>query len=283
MNYQHLTARGDGPELFGYRTRYWSFLLKLAKDRPSWTLPASPGPGAGPATGTDGGLTVAERLALQGLPHDWPVHGATDSRVRLAGNATPPPLAEAVARALVEQGVIPRPEKYHLVRPYLRQDARIYQEQRLPPPYLHDSAARSALSSHTQDTVKALPPEADNRQSIQQCSNSIPDALWLSVRSDSLSRLGCQCGPFNALNCGKRTLPGGGRSPLDAVSQQGPWCSLCAINSSPGFTSGRAWAYVERRTAQGMSKKEIIRCLKRYNAREVYTALLTANDLELAY
>ncbi len=32
-----------------------------------------------------------------------------------------------------------------------------------------------------------------------------------------------------------------------------------------------------------MSKKEIIRCLKRYNAREVYTALLTANDLELAY
>jgi transposase len=36
----------------------------------------------------------------------------------------------------------------------------------------------------------------------------------------------------------------------------------------------RTRAYVERRTAQGMSKKEIIRCLKRYIAREVYTALL---------
>jgi transposase len=37
----------------------------------------------------------------------------------------------------------------------------------------------------------------------------------------------------------------------------------------------RTRAYVERRTAEGMSKKEIIRCLKRYLAREVYTALLS--------
>jgi len=33
-------------------------------------------------------------------------------------------------------------------------------------------------------------------------------------------------------------------------------------------------AYVERRTAEGKSKKEIIRCLKRYVARELYTILL---------
>ena len=32
-------------------------------------------------------------------------------------------------------------------------------------------------------------------------------------------------------------------------------------------------AYVERRTAQGLSKAEIIRCLKRYVAREVYGIL----------
>ena len=32
-------------------------------------------------------------------------------------------------------------------------------------------------------------------------------------------------------------------------------------------------AYVERRTAEGLSKKEIIRCLKRYVAREVYPQL----------
>jgi transposase len=35
-------------------------------------------------------------------------------------------------------------------------------------------------------------------------------------------------------------------------------------------------AYVERRTAEGLSKKEIIRCLKRYAAREVYRHLRAA-------
>jgi len=42
----------------------------------------------------------------------------------------------------------------------------------------------------------------------------------------------------------------------------------------------RTRRYVQRRTSEGKSKKEIIRCLKRYVAREVYrdvraTALLT--------
>jgi transposase len=40
-------------------------------------------------------------------------------------------------------------------------------------------------------------------------------------------------------------------------------------------------AYAQRRTAEGKSKKEIIRCLKRYVAREIYP-ILTANDLETA-
>ena len=33
--------------------------------------------------------------------------------------------------------------------------------------------------------------------------------------------------------------------------------------------------YVERRTKQGRTKAEIIRCLKRYIAREVFTAITT--------
>ncbi len=37
-------------------------------------------------------------------------------------------------------------------------------------------------------------------------------------------------------------------------------------------------AYVERRTTEGLSKKEIIRCLKRYAAREVYNLLLPVRD-----
>ena len=35
-------------------------------------------------------------------------------------------------------------------------------------------------------------------------------------------------------------------------------------------------AYVERRTGEGQSKTEIIRCLKRYVAREVYPHLRPA-------
>ena len=34
--------------------------------------------------------------------------------------------------------------------------------------------------------------------------------------------------------------------------------------------------YVERRTAEGLTKREIIRCLKRYIAREVYNNLPAA-------
>jgi len=33
-------------------------------------------------------------------------------------------------------------------------------------------------------------------------------------------------------------------------------------------------AYVERRTQQGLSKREIVRCLKRYVARQIYRTML---------
>ncbi len=45
--------------------------------------------------------------------------------------------------------------------------------------------------------------------------------------------------------------------------------TLCRMRWDP-----RTRAYVTRRTAQGLSKKEIIRCLKRYIARDIHTALL---------
>lgn len=42
-NYLWHTNRRGGLPLFGWRTRYWSFLLKLAKAKPSWTIQAQPG------------------------------------------------------------------------------------------------------------------------------------------------------------------------------------------------------------------------------------------------
>ena len=45
----------------------------------------------------------------------------------------------------------------------------------------------------------------------------------------------------------------------------------CGGSCSPAWALTRATrAYAERRTAEGKSKAEIIRCLKRYVAREVY-------------
>lgn len=38
----------------------------------------------------------------------------------------------------------------------------------------------------------------------------------------------------------------------------------------------RTQMYVTRRTAEGMAKRDIIRCLKRYVAREVFHALLAS-------
>jgi transposase len=51
---------------------------------------------------------------------------------------------------------------------------------------------------------------------------------------------------------------------------------LCRLRWDP-----RTRDYMQRRTKEGKSKKEIIRCLKRYIARELYQ-LITTNDLELA-
>ena len=39
----------------------------------------------------------------------------------------------------------------------------------------------------------------------------------------------------------------------------------------------RTRKYVARRTAEGKSKREIMRCLKRYIAREVYRVLVAPN------
>lgn len=109
-NYQWLTARGGGPELFGWRTRYWSFLLKLARDRPAWTLPASPGPNTGPFHWDNRPLSTRERLRLQSFPDDWVLTAADRDQWRMAGNATPPLLAEVIGRAVArELGVWKQP------------------------------------------------------------------------------------------------------------------------------------------------------------------------------
>ena len=67
QNYLWHTDRGGGRPLFGYRRRFWSFLLKLSKHRPSWTLSAQPGPSTGPFHWTNRPLAVREDVATSEL------------------------------------------------------------------------------------------------------------------------------------------------------------------------------------------------------------------------
>jgi transposase len=65
----------------------------------------------------------------------------------------------------------------------------------------------------------------------------------------------------------RRLSPGGNREANHAL-----WRIVITRMSAHPPTR----AYVERRTAEGLSKTEIIRCLKRYVAREVYRHLRPA-------
>ena len=93
-NYLHHTPRGDGEPLFGWRRRYWSFLLKLAKARPSWTIQAQAGPATGPFHWRSRLLTTHELARLQCFPDKWQLEGSVTSARRQLGNAVPPPLGE---------------------------------------------------------------------------------------------------------------------------------------------------------------------------------------------
>jgi DNA (cytosine-5)-methyltransferase 1 len=103
QNYLWHTNRGGGLPLFGWRTRFWSFLLKLAKDRPSWTIQAQPGPAIGPFHWENRRLSVEEMARLQTFPRDLSYVGSRESIQRQLGNAVPSLLAEVLAREIRNQ------------------------------------------------------------------------------------------------------------------------------------------------------------------------------------
>jgi len=103
LNYLHHTARGKGKELFGYRTRYWAFLLKLSKTRTSWTITAQPAQANGPFHWESRRLTRRELARLQTFPDDYSFEGKMDDVQRQIGNAVPPLLAEILAREIRRQ------------------------------------------------------------------------------------------------------------------------------------------------------------------------------------
>jgi DNA (cytosine-5)-methyltransferase 1 len=103
QNYLWHTARGGGLPLFGWRCRYWTFLLKLAKDQPSWTIQANPGPSCGPFHWENRRLAIRELARLQSFPDSARFSGSTWAQRQQVGNAVPSLLAEALAREVAVQ------------------------------------------------------------------------------------------------------------------------------------------------------------------------------------
>jgi DNA (cytosine-5)-methyltransferase 1 len=100
QNYLWHTDRGGGEPLFGWRRRFWSFLLKLAKSQPSWTIQAQPGPATGPFHWSNRRLSVREMSRLQTFPESIMFAGSYADAQRQLGNAVPSLLAEVLAREI---------------------------------------------------------------------------------------------------------------------------------------------------------------------------------------
>jgi DNA (cytosine-5)-methyltransferase 1 len=103
QNYLWHTGRNGGMPLFGWRTRYWSFLLKLAKNLPSWTIQAQPGSAIGPFHWTNRKLSKRELCRLQTFPDDLQFDCGRGDVQKMLGNAVPSLLAEVLARAIRRQ------------------------------------------------------------------------------------------------------------------------------------------------------------------------------------
>jgi DNA (cytosine-5)-methyltransferase 1 len=102
-NYLFFTERRGYPEpRFRWRSRYWTFLLKLDPDRPATTIQSQPGPYVGPFHWDSRRLRLLETKRLQTFPDDYLVVARSRrSWQHQLGNAVPPLLAEIVARPVV--------------------------------------------------------------------------------------------------------------------------------------------------------------------------------------
>ena len=96
-NYLYFTAKRGYPQpKFEWRSRYWSFLLKLSPDLPSWTIQATRSNNMGPFHWRNRILRIEEIKRLQTFPDEWYLAGKVEDQWRQIGNAVPPRLAAAL-------------------------------------------------------------------------------------------------------------------------------------------------------------------------------------------
>lgn len=100
-NYLYFTEKRGYPDpKFEWRSRYWSFLLKLSPDLPSWTIQARRSNNMGPFHWRNRILRIEEVKRIQTFPDRWKIVGNIDRQWRQIGNAVPPLLSEVIGRAL---------------------------------------------------------------------------------------------------------------------------------------------------------------------------------------
>lgn len=100
-NYLFFTEkRGSKNPLFKWKSRYWTFLLKLTPDRPSWTIQASFSNNQGPFHWRNRFLRIEEIKRIQTFDDSYKLYGDTKEQWRQVGNAVPVLLAQVIATQL---------------------------------------------------------------------------------------------------------------------------------------------------------------------------------------
>ena len=103
QNYKALTAWAGYPNpKFVADKRFWSFLLKLSPDMPSWTITAQPGPWVGPFHWNNRRLRAPEAAAIQTFPSGYEFVGTRRSVQKQIGNAVPCLMGKAMIEFLKE-------------------------------------------------------------------------------------------------------------------------------------------------------------------------------------
>lgn len=103
MNYKALTAWAGYPNpKFVADKRFWSFLLKLSPDMPSWTITAQPGPWVGPFHWDNRRLRAPEAAAIQTFPKGYKFCGNRRSVQKQIGNAVPCLMGKAMIEFVKE-------------------------------------------------------------------------------------------------------------------------------------------------------------------------------------
>ncbi|MBQ0090444.1 MAG: DNA cytosine methyltransferase [Prevotellaceae bacterium] len=103
-NYLYFTdKRGYPNPKFKWKSRYWTFLLKLSPDRPSWTIQASFSTNQGPFHWKNRFLRIEELKRIQTFPDEYVLCGDFKDQWRQIGNAVPSQMARVIAKAIKEE------------------------------------------------------------------------------------------------------------------------------------------------------------------------------------